>query len=696
MNINSSLQPISKSEKRALHTIDYGNPPALGLDELLAAYGPGVILVLDEVLQNKTTWYATYQNLWDLMKYGFDVEDIRRRIIHFKIHETDKKVQSLQLNHFISNMILWYAFAATDSCDIMDETFIFNFVEKSIEDVNNFIDTKYVREIQFDADTLSAIIDEMVFHITTVAKYASILAGVGLSVLNIHKTSKKFPEMNEIMYGKPPANMQPHEIEEYFRTRAERLRDIICQSDCDLAPIFKAGKIMSMGQFQEVMVGIGMKPDLNGHTIPYPIYSNIFVDGLVTPSDFLINAQAARKAGIDSKNNIKDPGTHSKRVADSTSHIMLRDDYEMCNTTRFIEYTIHDEDWLFGLNGRYYYDDQDDNKMKCVDAFNDKHLIGRTLQFRSPVTCNSEEGICKYCYGHLFENNQSLASAGAYAGIVESEPLKQNTLKSKHINQTHSEAVEFNEEFNRDFEFITSSIVLKDNAIDTDQAQYLLIEKIYKEEEDDEVLYYCTEYKVVDCKAQVIYNVVPNVETKLYFSKSLLTLMRKSKSNKQLMIAFDDIDESDSLFNVQIATSVITDSTARIKSLINKKGETSTTTLDKLCQDMFEAKLMSNIKIDAVHDEMIIRGLVRRKSDIYKSPDFGPDGDHDDYVIMSVLNSLYNTPSPIESLRRPYLKRQLLSPSFYTKTEPSAMDPLFATALADILPPDHPSLEKTN
>lgn len=695
MNVTSAIPTLTKTEKRALHRIDYGGPPTLELDELLELYGPNVILILDEVLQNKTTWYATYQNLWDLIKYGFENVEIRKRIIHFKIHDDDRKVQSLQLNHFISNMILWYAFAATDSCDIMDESFIFNFNDKPIEAVNDFINTKYVREIQFDADTLSAIIDEIVFHITTVAKYASILAGVGLSVLNIHKTSKKFPEMNEIMYTKPPVNMQPHEIEEYFRNGAQRLKEIICQSDCDLSPIFKAGNIMSMGQFQEVMVGIGMKPDLSGHTIPYPIYSNIFVDGLITPADLFINAKAARKAGVDSKNNIKDPGTHSKRVADSTSHIMLRDDYEMCDTTRFITYTIHDKDWLFGLNGRYYYDDQDDNKLKCVDAFTDEHLIGRTLQFRSPCTCNSDDHrICKYCYGKLFENNSSLASAGAYAGIVESEPLKQNTLKSKHINQTNSEVVEFNEEFNRDFEFITSSIVLKDNSDDSGQGQYLLIEKIYKEEEDDDVLYYCTDYKVVDAKSKVIYNVIPNVETKLYFSKSLLSLMRKSKSNRQLMISFDDIDESDSLFNVQIATSVITDSTARIKSLIGKRGETATTNLDKLCQDMFQAKLDSNIHINAVHDEMIIRGLVRRKSDVYKFPDFGPNGDHDDYEILSVLNSLYNTPSPIESLRRPYLKRTLLSPNFYQKTEPSAMDPLFATSLADILPPDHPSLEK--
>lgn len=697
-----STANISKAEKKVIHQIDYAGHPTLAFDELLELYGPNVILNLDEVLSNKTTWSVTYQNLWDLIKYGYEFPEIRNRIIHFKIHTDDRKVHSLQLKHFISNMIMWHAFAATDSSDIMDESYIYNFLGKSMEEIVDYYDEMYVGRIQIDSATMSTIIDEWVYNVTTVAKYCSILAGGGLSVLNIYKTATKYPEMREIMCSKAPESLQPHELEVYLKERTERLVDIIKNSDCDLAPIFNAGKIMSMGQFQEVMVMIGYKGDLYGNVIPYPIRANIFVDGYTKPSYFIIDAKGGRKAQVDQKINMTDPGVHAKRVSNNTASIMLKNDYDMCDTTTFVTYGIRDATWLTLLNGRYYYDDMDldENekpKLKCVNYKTDTHLIGRELKFRSPCTCNAKNGyICKYCYGELFDNNKDLASAGAYAGIVETEPLKQRTLKTKHVNQTDSEIIAFNEEFNRDFEFLGTDIVLKDvtDADETAEAKYLKIDEIFKEDQDDTPVYYCKRYSIVDAKEHMIYNVEPTQEIKMYFSKSLMSLLKKSKSKEMLILSYDDIDPSDCIFTVDVSTTDNSDSVARIKSLINTKGACANTTIDELCNNMLEAKIESKIFIDAVHDEMIIRGLIRKRSNIYAQPDFGPNGDPDDYMILSLGDSLYNSASPLESLRQTNLRRQLLDPRFMKKHAPSPVDPLFAPILADVLPDDHPSIDR--
>ena len=697
-----STSNISKEEKKVIHQIDYAGHPKLSFEELLELYGPHVILNLDEVLSNKTTWAVTYQNLWDIIKYGYEYPEIRNRIIHFKIHSDDRKVHSLQLKHFISNMVMWHAFAATDSADIMDESYIYNFLGKSMEEIVDYYDEMYVGKIQIDSDTMSTIIDEWVYNVTTIAKYCSILAGGGLSVLNIIKTAEKYPEMREIMCTKAPESLQPHELEVYLKEKTERLVDIIKNSDCDLAPIFNAGKIMSMGQFQEVMVMIGYKGDLYGNVIPYPIRANIFVDGYMKPSYFIIDAKGGRKAQVDQKINMTDPGVHAKRVSNNTASIMLKNDYDMCDTTKFVTYGIKDATWLTLLNGRYYYDDMDLDeknkpKLKCVDYKKDKHLIGRELKFRSPCTCNAKDGyICKYCYGELFDNNKGLASAGAYAGIVETEPLKQRTLKTKHVNQTDSEIIAFNEEFNRDFEFLGTDIVLKDvtDADETTESKYLKIDEIFKEDQDDTPVYYCKRYSIVDAKEHVIYNVEPTQEIKMYFSKSLMTLLRKSKSKDMLLLSYDDIDPSDCIFTVDVSTTDNSDSVARIKSLINTKSACANTTIDELCNNMLEAKIESKIFIDAVHDEMVIRGLIRKRSNIYEQPDFGPNGDPDDYTILSLGDSLYNSPSPLESLRQTNLRRQLLDPRFMKKHAPSPVDPLFAPILADVLPDDHPSVDR--
>lgn len=699
--VPKTVEELSKRERKSIQQIDYNGPPTLEFDELLKLYcGTKKILILEDILRNKTTWAVTYQNLWDIIKYGFEFSEIRERIVHFKIHADDKgKPYSLQLRHFISNMIFWYAFAATDSFDLMDESYIYNFIDKPINKVVDYLDEKFVRVIEIDSESMSAVIDEIIFHMTAVAKYTSILVGAGLSIYNIHKTAKANPRIEEILHSRPDHKWQPNEIENYYKERTIELSELLSVTGSDLAPIFKAGKIMSMGQLQEVMVGIGYKSDFEGNVIPFLVDRNIFVDGLSRPSDFLIDAKGARKAAVDSKINLRDPGTYSKRVSSSSASGLLRDDYEMCDSTTQLHYFIRDEKWLLALNGRYYYDDQDDNKMKCIDGFNDKHLIGRTLAVRSPCTCASDNGlVCAYCYGKLFDTCKDLASPGAYAGIVETEPLKQGQLKSKHVNQTNSERIAFNEEFNRDFEFVSSEIVLKDTSSsdENDQDKYLLIDKIYKEEaEEDLIQYFCYEYKIVDAKQNVIYRVAPEGEQKLYFSDSLKALIKRSKSANQLLIAFEDIDTEDYIFTIAVTTAMVTDSTTRIKTLISTNAATENTNLDELNNNMLEALIDSNLYFDAVHHEMIIRGLERKRSNLYEFPDFGPNGDPGDYQILSVDGSLFNSPSPVDSLRQIKLKKQILDPRFYTKTAPSAVDPLFATALADVLPDDHPTLDKS-
>lgn len=691
-----SIIQISKNISAKNLKVNYAGPPELPFEELMAAYSPSTILDMDEVLCNKVTWTVVYQNIWDIMKYGFEKREVRESIIHFRLHTGEEKIYSLQLRHFLSNMILWYALVATDSVDLLDESYIFNFNRKKQTDINNFIDEKIVRGIKTDRAILSAICDEIIYHIAAIAKFTSIIANYGLSIYNIYQTAKEYPEIEDIMFNKPPSSLQPNEMEAELSARTNRLIDIISNSNCDLAPIFNAGDIMSKGQFQEVMVMIGYKSDLNGCVIPYPIMSNILCDGIATPADFLINSMAARKSQIFQKNMMSIPGLYSKKVTNNTAHVILRKDYEMCDSTRPLEYSIDNETELLMLNGRYYYDDQDDNKMKCLDGFNDKHLIGRKLKFRSPETCTSKEGICKWCYGELYDINKDLASAGAYSATKETEYLGQRVLKTKHVQQTKSEVVEFNEEFNRDFEISATDIVLKSNSEDDDQELYLMIDELCKEETDeDTVSYFCYRYSILDAEKKTLYDVVPKEQTKIYLAKQLVDLCKSSSKSKDIAIfSFDDINPEEPLFEIEISSAESMDATARVKDLINNKNLGGCKTIDELSQKMMEAKIQSGIKYDAVHHEMIIRGLIRKKSNMYEFPDFGPNGDHDDYQMLSVGNAMYNSPSPLESLRYSYLSRQILDPKFFKKTGVSPVDPLFAPCLYDILPDNHPTLAK--
>lgn len=108
------------------------------------------------------------------------------------------------------------------------------------------------------------------------------------------------------------------------------------------------------------------------------------------------------------------PGAFSKKLNHvATSASYLRKDYEMCNSRFYITYKILDDNFLKLLNGRYYYDER--GIMRKLNYKKDKHLIGKMVNFRSPATCASEDGICKYCYGHLYDINKDLFSVGSLA-----------------------------------------------------------------------------------------------------------------------------------------------------------------------------------------------------------------------------------------------------------------------------------------
>lgn len=63
---------------RDITDIDYDHHPLKELGELLDMYGPNTVLVLDDVLANVRNWSIIYQDILDIMKYGFERDEIRK------------------------------------------------------------------------------------------------------------------------------------------------------------------------------------------------------------------------------------------------------------------------------------------------------------------------------------------------------------------------------------------------------------------------------------------------------------------------------------------------------------------------------------------------------------------------------------------------------------------------------------------
>jgi hypothetical protein len=397
-------------------SIDYKGHPKKPFKQLLHEY-TNTYLILDDVLASEESYSYVYQDILDILKYGLEKKNIRELPIRFKIHDEDpgdvEHLHTLQCRHFLSNLVMWYAFMKMERVDVMDESYIIDWVGKDVKYIAHYIDEMIIPNYFGDFHSLNAIVDEIIFHIKAISDAFCLIFGYSASIWDIMQAERADPEIHDIIYGNIDLNMQPKELEEYLKDLNERLMDRFAHSDSDLRPLLLSGKNISANQFKEIFLKIGLKADMSNRTIPWYINSNLLITGIDTPAGFYILAGSGRKALMDSKLLMSKPGALSKKMNHSATAIILRKDHEHCDSTRPVYYYIKDEDFLKALDKRWYYDER--GSLHLLNYKTDKDLIGKTLGFRSPCTCSSKDGVCELCYGTLFDINDDLFSQGSLA-----------------------------------------------------------------------------------------------------------------------------------------------------------------------------------------------------------------------------------------------------------------------------------------
>lgn len=665
--------------------IDYYNKPEESLESLLDKYNPDkMFLIIEDVLSDSHGYQMILQNMIDIMKWGFEVTEIRRRPVNFVFHDKKEKMNQLPMTNFISNLILWYAFMEIDRIDVLNPGLIVDFSKpNTISLVVKFLEDEVFTIFEGDFYSKNKICDEVFHNIRAVSNAFCLLMGMSISMYDIHQAEKANPEIHDIIFGSIDPNLQPIEIEQELNRRTDRLIELFSQTDCDLKPLLVSGKNISKGQFREMFVKIALKSDINGNTIPYLIDTNLVVGGLHKPSYQYIEAGSSRKSLIMQKRAMGEPGAFSKRINMlATTPGTLRTDFDPCNSVSPITYHIKDDEWLRLLDGRYYYDDY--GKLHLLHYKTDKHLIGKMIRFASPTTCNSKEGICKKCYGTLFDINHDLASVGSYAATKGSNPLGQIVLSSKHYQGTESTTISFPEEFNDIFELSSTEIELSDNPKNDDQL-FLILDEVLTEKNDDKDYYYTKSFRMVDAKGDTVYTIAEDNGSSLYLSDSLVKYYTKMK-NPNLPIPLENItDDDDSvLFQVEIKNKELTEPIRMIERILNKEN-TSKHSLSEICQKLAESFIDIGIRINLVHIETIIKGLIRKKSNILEYPDWSLNGDPDDVQILTVNTGLKSNPSALVSLSYGYLKQQLIGPELYEKSAPSHLDARFVRRPSDYI-----------
>lgn len=372
------------------------------------------------------------------------------------------------------------------------------------------------------------------------------------------------------------------------------------------------------------------------------------------------------------------------------SNMKLREDEKSCRSLHPLIYEVKSEEHFRRLIGRRY---RLPNQMEYSTLTNnDTHVIGQKIYVKSPITCASNKGVCKDCYGPvLFHTNQNGVGIGSYAGAIITNPLSQAVLSSKHLLTTTSEPIEFNKEFYKFFNLNANEISINDNDeyIADDYSLLLIKNNIVTLDElnEGEINMFCTIFHVKNNKTGEIYEITENTGKEMYLTPELLSLIKKYNKNKKsdiYEIKFINIPDDEKLFLLQIENRELTRPLYQIMGLLDakvKRKDLGITNIHELAQVFLDLLIESKINVMAVHGEVLLAPLIRSKEDILKRPDFKKYTAISDIQMLTVSTALEKHPSVLIGLSSQVLGRQLVSPLTFKKTGTSFLDPFYKETL---------------
>ena len=284
--------------------IDFVNHPRKSKEQLDKLYPGDALFVISEIMKTKADYLTVFQDLIDILKYGYEIEEVRHRPVFYKFKKTDKKVREMRLNNFISSLIYWSPLIDVDKVGILDDSWIVNFDNFNSTELQNFINNKLLPAYEnADFEMKNVMIDDIYHYIISISKAFCLLQGLSLSMYNLHQAELRNPELMHVIRDPVDTNKEPYEIEQELNERNNRMIQLFMEDpfDNDYKPFFKSKAGLKNAQFREYLIMIGFKSDINGNTVPILINDSFLMNGLTKPSHVYLNALAGRKALILTK-----------------------------------------------------------------------------------------------------------------------------------------------------------------------------------------------------------------------------------------------------------------------------------------------------------------------------------------------------------------------------------------------------------
>ena len=207
-------------------------------------------------------------------------------------------------------------------------------------------------------------------------------------------------------------------------TDTEKAQDKSLSSSNNLYRMYESGSFSKKDSIRQVLSMPGVLQDVSGKALPIPVLKS-YGEGIDTPSYFN-SMYAVRKGTIDRAVNTQDSGALNKTLLSVNRNLLITE--EDCKTLRDIEMTVDSKDAMDRVLGQSV-----SGVARRNDLINSNMILKlktagiRSIKVRSPLTCESVEGICSFCYGLM--PNGSLPSVGVSIGILESQALTERSTQ---------------------------------------------------------------------------------------------------------------------------------------------------------------------------------------------------------------------------------------------------------------------------
>lgn len=651
------------------------------------------LYIIDDILVDDDTYNNMRSCILNLVRGSFTIRACREYPIKFKFNKKDKEEYQLELRDFLINLILFEPFIELYGLNVLDKSYIFD-CKTGIPNIENYINNKIIltlKDYQVKNTYLNIRISNVIYNLRMISVDFSQILGLNFNIFTFADMYSSNTEIRDIMETKFDESLQPYEIEAQLKELQNREMQIYKDlPDNELGAILRSATGVKPKQFTEFTIAGGLKPTIDGYTIPEVIQNSILIGGLDRPSYFYIDAGGANKSLIMNKRVMGSAGYFGKLVSLLTRTLSMDTEISDCGNPHLIEIELKTNTHLKRCDGKYFKVNKNDIDYTVLNYEKHKHLVGKKIYIRSAITCGLGNHVCAKCIGIQALTNADIANGvSTFYSEEVTKVVEQNILSTKHLLETFSEIIKFNDNFYKFFTLIGGEIMPvlqvedEDKDID-DYAIYINPDDINKVDEyEDDSLF---NNFLPDAKF-VIRNInnpkeedipIELEDKELFISKDVMKDIYKNNG----YIYFSELNEDMKLFEINIQNKELTKPLYDLMDLINKKKDNDNETIDSMLQQFLDLMVTAKISASIVAGEVIINRLIKDVNDPYVRPDFSQEI-MPKYQIKTVKNALTKNKSPLIGLSSENLKKQLLDDELYTtRYEESYVDPLFKETIS--------------